>query len=282
VIIFIDIGGTPAIVLRRSLDALLNANGINKEQVIAILDPFDLSRTERKLELGNYKINAIKFPVEVPNGLTDLSADEVAAPKKEECRMLFEKAKDVVLGKIQSNYGGRIDFSKVAERYTFAANTIPILAENSKTLREFMNEVLRFLAPGLNTLNLEDLLSKNREIVYEILQKTDIPARAICPNCKRFTEIWLRQEISLCTKCNKPVITDQIIRSGKYIPEKGFFGVITFLCGYKMFSNSTEKMSQAGKIMSDIGRMGSPLFNYKEQNEEITVFEYFLLGDQLK
>jgi hypothetical protein len=275
----IDIGGTPANVLGSNKIYIARANGISSEQLIAILDPFDLSRAERKLELGDYKIKAIKFSVDVPENKNEFNSEMVNSPNYEEFLRLFESAEGAVIGRIQGTYGKRINIQKIKEKYSILKERAKELSQNSGNLREFMDGLIKLLAPGLKIAKLEDILSQNYSIVYEILEKTDIPARAICPSCNCFTEVFLKPRFSYCSNCSKELLNEDIIKSGKYIPQQGFLPVITYFCGYLAYSNSKEKIEQTESIMKMLGKSGSPVVEYKEA-EKRTMFESFLLGGE--
>jgi len=271
----IDIGGTPANILKNNKLILAKANNILTEEIVAILDPFDLARAERTLELGDYKTKAIKFPIEVPNGKTDLNSESVNPPSPKECKDLFEYAENAVLGKIQNIYGKRININKVKEKYELLKQTVEKLAGDSTNLREFMNGLIKILAPNLKTINLEEVLSRNVSVIYSILEKIDIPVRAICPSCNCFVQMYLRDKTSCCS-----YPADEIIKSGRYIPQEGFLSVIIYLCGYQTLSNNQEKIEQTTRIMGMIGKQGNPIITYKKCGNEKTMFESFLLGDE--
>jgi hypothetical protein len=274
VIIFIDIGGTPANILKDNKLAIAKANGLLLDNLVIILDPFDLARAERKIELGAYKTRAIKFPIDVPESEVDLDSENVSPPSPEECKELFENVEAAVIGKIQSIYGRKIRIEKIKERYSKLKENIEVLARDSNNLRNFMNGLIKLLSFGLKTIKLEDILSQNSEIVYNILEKMDIPSRAVCPSCNNFVRLSLRGKTPCCN-----IPADEIIKTGRYIPQNGFLPVITYLCGYCTYSNSQEKMQQAAEILKNMGKNGNPIINYAKI-EEKTMFESYLLGDE--
>jgi len=275
----IDVGGTPANILEKNNFFKAKACGIKTEEIIAILDPFDLSRAERTLLLGDYKIGKIKFSVEVPNNQTNLSSEQVKV-LPEECGRLLEAAEASMIGKIQSIYGKRIDIEKIKANYSKLIEGVMNLAENSKNLREFMNDLVKFMAPELKTILLEEILRNNLGVVYELLQKTDIPVRAICPYCSCFFDSTLRT-LEFCPLCNEKIKSDELIKSGRYIPQSGFLPVIVWLCRYSIFSNSQEKKEQINRIMKTIEKQGNPLYGYTELKEKRTMFESFLFADEI-
>lgn len=272
-IVFIDIGGTPANILERNLFRVAKLNGIKQERLIAILDPFDLSRAERKLVLGDYKTSAIKFPVEIPNNQTNLNSEKVSPPNPEECRRLLQSVDNLIIGKIQGIYSKKLNVIEVRQRYCKFVKDTENLAKISGNLREFMNGIVTLLSPDLKLVKLEDILSRNSQIVCEILEKTDIPVRAICPSCNCFVQMSLREKTPCCGISN-----GEIIQSGKYIPQAGFFAVILYLCGYEVYSNNTEKEMQAKEIMSRITKTDFLLARYSEMQNR-TMVESYLLGD---
>jgi hypothetical protein len=278
----IDIGGTPAFIVKQDLLSITRQNEIESNQLVAILDPFDLSRAERKLELGDYKTKSLNFSVEVPNGWTELSSEFVSPPKPEECMKLFDSAESCVLGKLQSVYGKRINISEINSKYALLRDEVERLARESGNLRDFMNGLTKILLPDIRTIKLENILSQNKSVVYRILEKTDIGARIICPRCNMFYEDTLRKENSVCTKCNMENSNRQIIDSGRYIPQQGILPVITCLCGYLTFSNNSDKVAQTNEIFDKLGVKGSAIMPYKAPEKGMTLFERFILGDSNK
>jgi hypothetical protein len=213
VIIFIDIGGTPANILKKDTYSLALNNGIKKEDLVAILDPFDLSRSERTFLFNGKKVKVA------------ISSKEVNLDSEKE--------------KIISPEG------------------FPL----SENLREFMNNLVRMKYPFLKLIKLEIVLSENKEIILDLLKKIKIPVRAVCPRCNMFRKIILGKEEMCCGVCD-----NEIINRGKYVPQQGFLSVITYLCGYKTFSNDPIKKEQIEKIRELIEFEGDPLVNYLKQN----------------
>lgn len=276
----IDIGGTPSNILGRNKYDVAAAEGISLKKLIVILDPFDLSRSERRLELGDYKIKAIKFSIEVPGGQTNLTSEKVVPPTMEYCQNQLNKIEGIVLGKIQSEYGKYINMKKIKDRFSVFRKRVEGLAENSINLREFMEGLVKLLVPRLSFVKLEEVLSKNSKIVFDILNKLDVPARTICNNCNRFIDISLRKKELECPFCNAKLFCKDIIDSGKYIPQKSFLPVITYLCGYLTYSNSQEKIEQVRRIMKVIQKNGEPIKTYQEPKIKMTMFESFIFDGQ--
>jgi len=269
----IDIGGTPANILESNKLRIARLNKVDSDQLVAIVDPFDLSRIERKLVLGDYKIQAIKFPARVSD--TSLNSEYVESPSLDDCRRLLAAAKSKVLGKVQSTYGKRIDLKDVEDRYETFLKDVERVAVGSSNLREFMNGLINLLTPDLRIIKLEDILTENSDKVRALLEKVDIPVRAICPRCNLFVNMSLKEKTSCCE-----ISGEEIINSGKYIPQEGFLPVITYLCGYQTYSNSEEKKQQVQEIMRNIRIEGNPLKSYEKPKKEMTMFESFLLGGQ--
>ncbi|MEM4703057.1 MAG: HisS family protein [Candidatus Pacearchaeota archaeon] len=226
-ILFIDIGGTPANILEKKKYGLAIKNGTPKEKIVAILDPFDLSRKERTFEYNGKKI---KLKIKSRNVNLNSEIEKVAVPEG-----------------------------------------LPFFG--IMNVREIMNNLVKFFYPNLKTINLEEVLSKNKQIVYGILKKTKTPVRAICPSCNQFRRILLGEN-SMC--CN--VKDNEIIDSGKYIPQEGLLPVILFLCGYKTFSNDKEKSKKIKNIQKIIGFKGNPLVNYIKEEELVKLRK----GDEME
>ena len=203
-IIFIDIGGTPASILKNNKFELALANNISKEKLIAIVDPFDLSRAERKISLKNRKI---KIPIKVKN--VNISSDCI-----------------------------------------------------TPNLRKFMNNLIKLNYPDLKIIKLEKILSENKTIIYNLLKEIEIPVRAICPKCNQFKKIILGNKTPCCN-----ISGEKIINSGRYLPQTGFLCVITYLCGYKTYSNDAIKIEQVKKIMNKLNLKGNPIKTYIKLNE---------------
>jgi len=271
----IDIGGTPAKVLE--LNKIGNAlnKGVKPEQLVYILDPFDLSRAERKLIFGNYSIKGLKFNVDVPS--TDLSSEYVDGPDSYEIISLMNRFKPKILGNLVNKYRG-IDKNALENRYEELKDKITKLSEISANLREFMNRLIILLSPEpIEIMPLEKIFSENKEIVYNLLDKIgDINIRAICPRCKQFNEMSLKQETPCCG-----VSSNEIIESGKYIPEQGLFPVLTTLCGYiPELSDGLEYIEPAAKILEKLGV--EPLFIVDDQENQLTMFESYMLKGLIK
>jgi len=261
-----DIGGTPA--------RILESNKINnleksEQEFIAILDPFDLSRDQRKLVLGDYKTPSIKFPINETN--VNLNSELVKPPSSKEIITLMEQAENSVIGKIQNNY--KLNINEIKNRYNQLKINLAKLAEESLNLREFMNGIITLLSPKINLIKIEEVLSKNKNLIYEILEKTDIPVRAVCPKCNCFIRMNLKEKTPCCS-----ISSEEIINSGKYLPQEGFLAVITYFCGYLTYDSGNEKAEQAKIILNKIGKTGNPILSYR-QKEKLTMFESYLLGD---
>ncbi len=253
-------------------------NQIEPAKLIAILDPFDLSRVERQLKLGDYSVKCITFPIKVPNNKVDLSSESVKPPTSEECFVLFNSAESKIIGRIQNNPGKKVDIQKIREQYSILKREVCNLAKNSINLREFMNSLLEILMPQLKTIKLEEVLSKNKQIIYTILDKLDIPARTICPNCTKFFETSLKRDMIMCSKCSYQFPQETLLSSGRYIPQKGFLPAMTYLCGYVTLSNDSDKITQTREIFAKLGIKANPIKQYKTLQEKKTMFEVFIIG----
>jgi len=277
----IDIGGTPSNILGKTKPTIAQSMNYSNRNMALILDPFNLARIERFLPLGDqYKIKQIKFSVEVPEGNIDLSSEAVSAPNPENIRTKLLNAKSKVIGKIIGNYGWRIlDKQELERRYNQLTEEIPQLSSESPNLRHFMNSLVERFNPDLQIILLEDLFSKNQDKVYQLMEKFKIPARAICPDCNTFQNTILGDNLSCCN-----ISGDRIIKSGKFIPEEGFFPVLTYLSGYKTFTpERREYIQRAQKILEEFGiKDDNVAVEYKIPKEQLTAVEDFLLKDLLK
>lgn len=148
-IVFIDIGGTPANIFEKRKFEIAKYNGISESQLVAILDPFDLSRYERTFKYNGLKI---KFPIKSNDVDLDSEKEPVIIPNNLPLQ-------------------------------------IQEIAKSSNNLRDLMNNLVKFFYPNLKTIKLERILSKNKKIIYQVLKKMKIPVRSICPKCNKFRKI---------------------------------------------------------------------------------------------
>jgi hypothetical protein len=248
----IDFGGTPANILKSNA---LDFKKIKQESIF-ILDPFDLSREERTIFLGECKI---KFPIEIRNLSVDASSEFCSAPDYNKTKELLESS----IGKLPIEIK-----NKLIEKILFVLS-------NSKNLREFMGGLVKLVYPSVKFVRLEEVLSINSDKIKNLLLKTEIPIRTVCPECKRFTRLILPKE-EKCTKCSKKISSEQIINSGEYIPQEGFFAILTYLCGYKTFSKSEAKRLQIKEINKKLNTKFEPLFYDEDFNIKTTSFERFI------
>lgn len=277
----IDIGGTPSNILGKTKKNFAYSLGYQTNNLMIILDPFNLARIERYLPIGdNYKIKQIKFSVNVPEGNTDLSSEAVSAPDPEKIKQDLIIAKPKILGKIIGDYGWKItDKKELERRYNQLIQEIPDIANNSLNLRQFMNSLVKKFTGQINTILLEDLFSKNPNITYDLMKKFKIPARAICPECNTFQNIILGEDLSCCN-----VPSDIIIKSGRFIPEEGFFPVLTYLNGYKTFTpKGREYIQNAQKILNKMEIPNDTVaVEYDDPEKQLTAIEFYLLDGILK
>ena len=189
--IFIDIGGTPAyLISSRNLQNILRY--FEKEKLILVLDPIDLSREERTIIVNSSKI---KFEIDM-SGI-NICADAIAPPKT------------------YKNNG------KIDEKLE---NFIAEIMVRCKNLQEFMEELVRYFSFNIKMCKLEFILSSLSNKIIEISSRIKIPVRAICLICKKFVKINLGEN----TCC---IMGLEIIKSGRYIPQEGYLRPILLLAG---------------------------------------------------
>lgn len=273
----LDIGGTPSNILGKTKKEIAYALGYSDNQMVAILDPFNLARLERILPLGeSYKVKQIKFSVNVPNGNTDISSDAVPAPSPDSIRSSFLEAKPKIVGRIIREYAWRLKNKvKLERRYDELSQAIPEMARSSRNLREFMNSLSIFFLKPVKTILLEDIFSKRPDITYSLIERFgEVPARAICPKCNTFQDTVLGKDLACCN-----VSGDEIIRSGRFIPEEGFFPVLSALNGYQTFTvTGKEYIKRAQELLGRINPESKVAVEYPIQKVNRTAFENFLLS----
>ncbi len=274
----IDVGGGSSNILERNTIAIALASGIKPEQLVIVLDPVDLSRADRELPLGDYKIKKIKFKVDVPE--TDRSSEAVAPPTPDSCEASFESARSGVMGSMINQYNKRlIDRNELDRRYTFLKNKVVDLSKNTTNLREFMKGLVSVLLPApIKMILLEEVMSKNTEVVYELINKfKDVEYRAICPSCKLFVIDKAGKELGCCG-----VESDEIIQGGKYILQDGFFTAAMYLSGYTPFLSSSSKYGKLARdIMQKVGKEFKAVI-YEKPLYNKTMFEDYMLRGNLK
>lgn len=165
---------------------------VSKENIILVLDPFDLSRNERTIVVGDVKI---KFELDAND--VKLSADAIPAPKTYKTN----KEIDAELKDVLNN-----------------------LCSECKTLRDFMNCLVCYFAKDLKICLLEDVLISIKDKIKQLAKAKQIPVRAICPICNKFCRINLGGE----TCCGA---SEEIIDTGRYIPQEDYFRPFLLLAG---------------------------------------------------
>ncbi len=312
----IDLGGTPDNVLAQDKDRIAYGLGYKPEQLVIILDPIDLARQSRTIELGDFPINRIKFEVRdgaIMNmltgeeedgvragGTTDFSAEKAPPPLQAEVQKRFELAKPKVIGNLLSNYEWktRDGWKESQRRYDEMAARIASIAGTAPNMREFMNSVVAYLFSPIKTIRLEEVFAKNpnatrylievvkkvgwdkKEITKDeggnitgevITREYKIPARAVCPLCNLFVDSHLGEELNCCG-----VPADEIIASGKFIPEWGFLPILTYLNEYRIFTREgKDYINTALKLMKELGAIkeGDTPFVLHPSEAKVAKFE---------
>lgn len=274
----IDIGGTAQNVLEKNKIEFVLASGIKEEQIIIVLDPFDLSRAERRLPIStDCKTKFIKFEVDV--GAVNDSAETVSPPSAKSIIQSFEQNKLIIVETLINKYRKEVDLQKLGYQYDLLKDSIAKTARGSKNLYEFMSRLTSLLVPPqVKIIPLEQVLSKNTQVVYNLLKRFDINARAICPNCNKFAKVSLKDKTLCCS-----VSADKIIENGKYIPEDGFFGVILYLSGYIPCISSESKYGPlAIEILKKYGIDEPRFVIYDKLQNQRTMFESYIIQKVIK
>ena len=209
----IDIGGTPAFVINAREYEVI-LQKFSKERVILVLDPFDLSRNERTIV-----VNGVRIKFEIDANDVNISADTIPAPKT------YKANKEM-----GAELKGVLDDS----------------CRECKTLRNFMNSLVCYFTKDLKICLLEDVLISIKDKILQIIKTKQIPVRAICPICNKFCRINLGEKT--CCGASK-----EIIETGRYIPEKGYFRPFLLLAGIIPSIPETEMIAEFKKRCEELG-----------------------------
>lgn len=277
----IDIGGTPINILEKGKIGFILDRGIRAEQMVVVVDPFDLSRVERSLVLSDVgKVKKFKFPIKMSEeGRTErLSSEYVDAPTREQILQLFQDSRGKILSALYSKHQiFKPDRQKeLARRYDKLQRRVAQSAEQSENLRVFMNSLIEILSPTTIELkSLESVLSKNQKRVYDVLRQRDINVRVFCPKCGRITPYAfninrLKEEVCCTT-------ADMVVKKGSFVPEEGMLPTLLYLSG---ITPCVGKESNYGKkairILKDLGKFDRPFIMYSRKPNK-TMFEEFML-----
>jgi hypothetical protein len=273
---FVDVGGTPAKVLENGKISLLLDAGISSEQLVVVLDPFDLSRAERSFALSNSgAIKRIKFSVPVAIN-EKISAGCAKSPQAEDVFERFSRDRDENLGAIYVKYGVRLGSREaVAKRYDLLAQNMGILADASLNLREFMDGVVSILSPvSIKFKHLESILSANQEQMYKLLRIRDVGARIFCADCGSvYNDILSKDKLERKACCSD---LRTVIQRGSYIPLNGILPVLLYLSGINpSMSNDSPYKDNVFGILKSLKELNRPLFIYSGKSK--TMFENYLL-----
>lgn len=277
----IDIGGTPANVLEKGKLAFLLSRGIKQEQIIFVVDPFDLSRVERALIVSDVgTVKRFKFQVKVP-GTERISSEYIEAPDRKQVLQLFQDNK----GKIVDALSGKYKFFKkdqkalLSERYELMKSAVLDVADSSKNLREFMNSLIQVLSPvPIKLKKLESVLIENQEKVYDILKQRSIEARVFCPDCGRMVPYTFNNE-NLRENICCSVTAEDVIKKGSYVPEEGMLPTVLYLCGITpCVGRDSSYGAKALDIVKSLGKLNRPFIRYTGEPNK-TMFEDFMLRE---
>lgn len=276
----VDIGGTPANVLERGKLCFLLNRGIKPKQIISIMDPFDLSRTERSLVFNNYG-NVKKLKFSIPENITNekTSSELVPAPDSKQILSFFTENKGKILDPLYIKYKifSKEEKNKISQRYDDVKNNISTLSINSQNLREFMNSLIEVLSPvKIIVKKLETILSENQNKIFEALKFKDIESRSFCPTCKKMISCTFNKdklkEIFCCSNT-----VENIIKSGNYIPEEGMLPTLLYLSGITpCISTNSDYGKKALDILKNLQKFDRPIVMYSG-NPDMTMFESYLL-----
>jgi len=262
----IDFGGTPEKIMESNPVEILLKKADNY-QMIAILDPFDLSRAQRRFVLSK-KCPRIKFSV------GNINSEKYSADKFkvciEEAKQSLELAENYVLN-LFPGFKGK-DIARVYSEFRQEAINI---AKNSLSLRDFMNSLFKYLLPAeIKTERMEDILSKNKDKIYSLLEKYPINVRAFCPECGK-TE-WTNinkdnlEELVCC------IPKRRLIETGSYIPEGKFLRLIVALGGItSLIDSECDYLNEAIDLLDKNFKSYNVLI--KDKYSESTMFESYML-----
>ncbi len=277
----IDIGGTPDNVLSQDKASIAYKIGLKPEQLVLILDPMNQARAGRSLSLGNFTVNKIKFPIDEVDD-QDFSAELAPSPDSNYIKQKFADVKSKVIGNIFDKYTWRIknNIKVVEKRYNEISSKITFLAKESPNMREFMNSIVAYLFSPIKVIKLEDIFAKNPENTYALIEKFSVPVRAVCPLCNLFIKNTLGEELACCG-----VAPEKIIKGGTFIPEEGFFPILTYLNGYRMFlRDNHEYLEKVPELLSKakLLKETNPFVTYPSSEPRVAKFESKLIEGLLK
>jgi len=274
----LDVGGTPANVLEKGKLGFLLDSGIKPEQLVIVVDPFDLSRIERSLILGNEGgVKRFKFSAEVP-GSEKTSSEYARSPLKDDVMLLFQGNRGKILDSFYRKHQiFKPDAKKIISvRYDSLQAQVTECASKSKNLRDFMNSLIGTLSPvPVKLTYLESVLAENKTTVYDVLKQRDIEARVFCPGCGKITPYVFSQarieEKVCCSTAN------EIIEKGSFVPEEGMLPTLLYLSGITpCLGKDSSYGAKAIDILKSLGRFDRPFVMYSGSPKE-TMFEYYLL-----
>jgi hypothetical protein len=274
----LDIGGTPANLLAKDKVGMFLSRGIRPEQLVAIVDPFDLSRVERTLKLAEYATTKnLKFSVDVP-GTEKVSSQVVSPPRREKLVQAIDQSKGKLVEAVCNHYGifGKNEKRLVAGRYDLFKEKVMQTMDSSANLRDFMEALVPALSPiPLSMKRLEGVLSQEAAVVEEILKKRDIEARTFCGECGKMNHYTFNKDHLDETVCCTTTARD-LIQKGSYVPEDSMLPVLAYLAGFTpCIVQGREYGLKAIKILKDLGKFDKPIVMYSGKPEK-TMFESFL------
>jgi hypothetical protein len=276
----LDIGGTPANLLAKDKIGLFLSRGIRPEQLVAVVDPFDLSRVERSLELSDAgSVKRIKFSVEVGDN-EKVSSEKAEPPAAEEILRQFLENKGRIVDAVCNKYGILRGEPKkrIGARYDLLQARVIEISQTAPNLREFMNRLVELLSPfPLRIKKLEGVLAENLPLVREVLKNHEIKARVFCPDCGKMTPYSFnlnKLEEKVC--CSN---ADAILRAGSYVPEEGMLPALVYMAGINpCIAQGREYGLKAIEFLKSMGEFKRPLVMYSGRPER-TMFEAFMLRE---
>ena len=212
------------------------------------------------------KFGCGEFPV-------NTSADAIPAPDPNTVLEDFNKVSDKVIGYFVNNYRSNINDARNA--YNKLKERVCCLAAESKSLRQFMTKLVFLCVPEESIIFLEDLLAQNTDKARMLSEKYEISARAVCPDCNKFVRLSLRSGKTCCG-----VIADDVLKTGRYVMEGGYFPVLIRLCGYLPRIKNTrtsQYVEIARKALEDLA-VGEPRISIYEPIDNPPMLELYLFG----
>lgn len=259
----IDIGGTPAKVLENDKISHLEKLNMSSEQTLAILDPFDSSRSERSIAISNtgrfqkIKVPLLKnFPIETPS-------DFIQPGKLTKVYESFSMQKERICSQLYQKYPFlKKKREEILQRYNQFLDRLEIICKDSPNIRDLMDSVLlELLPPKSNCRRLESVLEGNHLVTLEILREREMKTRIFCSGCKKIIPVTMNfqdKNKEICEHLNFL----EAVHKGTYIPDGSTLTAILFCSGINPLLNiHSPYLTDTIQVLKKLGRLDRPVLS---------------------